>query len=105
MTDRISAEEGALHRGAAALDAASGAISGSAARVQSSFGTLSGTWTGDSSQSFRTLMVQWDDDVRHLQQVLHGLRAALAATEQDQQQVEAEHHQVITGLGAMMGGE
>jgi WXG100 family type VII secretion target len=104
MTDRISAEEGALARGTAALDAAGTSIAGSTARVQSSFGELAGVWKGEAAVSYGALMEQWDEDVRHLQAVLAGLRGALAATERDQLAVDEHQTSVIKGLGSMMGG-
>jgi WXG100 family type VII secretion target len=104
MTDRISAEEGALRRGVTALDDTAAGIAANAERIRDRFDELSGFWKGQAASSYTALMAAWDYDFRHVQALLTGLREALAATERDQAAIEQHQGSVISGLDSMMGG-
>jgi uncharacterized protein YukE len=104
MTDRISAEEGALHRGVAALDEAAATIAVSAERIRDGFDELSGFWKGQAASSYTALMAAWDFDFRHVQSLLGSLRGALAQTEVEQARLEDHQGSVIAGLNSLMGG-
>lgn len=103
MADVISAEEGALRRGAVAVREAKSGIDQQTKKVRSEIEQLRGFWTGAAATSFTTLMSRWDEQARQLNEVLVTLEDALAGTERDQAATEEAHQQTISGLGSMMG--
>ena len=101
MADVISAEEGALRRGAQAVRETKSGIDQQTKKVRGEIEQLRGFWTGAAAASFTTLMSRWDEQARQLNEVLVTLEDALAGTERDQ--AEEAHQQTISGLGSMMG--
>ncbi|MFT4258274.1 WXG100 family type VII secretion target [Microbacterium sp.] len=103
MADVISAEEGALRRGAQAVRETKSGIDQQAKKVRGEIEQLRGYWTGAAAGAFTTLMNRWDEQTRQLNEVLVTLEEALAGTERDQAATEESHQQTIAGLGSMMG--
>ena len=103
MADVISAEEGALRRGAQAVRETKSGIDQQTKKVRGEIEQLRGFWTGAAAASFTTLMSRWDEQARQLNEVLVTLEDALAGTERDQAATEEAHQQTISGLGSMMG--
>ena len=103
MADLISAEEGALARGAQAVNEAKSGIDQQVKFVRGEIEQVSGFWTGSAAGSFSQLMARWDEETRKLNNVLVTLEDALRGTERDQSATEDSHQQTISGLGSMMG--
>ena len=102
MADQISAEEGALRKGAQAVRETKTGVDQQVKKVRGEIDQLRGFWTGAAAGSFTTLMTRWDEQTRKLNEVLVTLEAALAGTEKDQAATEEEHTSTISGLGSMM---
>ncbi|MRG58879.1 WXG100 family type VII secretion target [Agromyces sp. CFH 90414] len=104
MADQISAEEGALRRGAQAVNEAKGAIDQKVKTVRGEIEQVSAYWTGAAAGSYTQLLNRWNEETTKLNQVLVTLEDALAGTERDQAATEDQHQQTISGLGSMMSG-
>lgn len=104
MSDRISAAEGALRRGAEAVAGAHTDIADSAGRVLSELDDLRAHWAGDAATSYSGLVQDWSAGARRLNDVLLRLEGALRATASDQEANEEQHGTTIRGLGTMLGG-
>lgn len=104
MADVISAEEGALRRGAQAVNEAKGGIDQQVRKVRGEIEVLRGYWSGAAATSFTSLMTRWDAEASKLNEVLVTLEAALSGTERDQAATEQDHQSTISGLGSMMSG-
>ena len=103
MADLISAEEGALKRGAQAVNSAKAGIDQQVKFVRGEIEQVRGFWTGAAAVAYTQLMNRWDEETRKLNEVLVTLEEALAGTERDQAATEESHQQTIAGLGSMMG--
>lgn len=99
----ISAQEGALKRGAEAVGTAKSGIDQQVKFVRGEIEQLRGFWTGGAAGAFTILMNNWDEETRNLNNVLVTLEAALSGTEKDQASTEESHQQTISGLSSMMG--
>jgi WXG100 family type VII secretion target len=104
MADVISAEEGALRRGAQAVGEAKSGIDRQVQNVRGEIEQLSGYWSGSAAGAFTALMNSWDEQARKLNNVLITLEDALAGTEKDQASGEEQHQSTISGLSSMMSG-
>jgi WXG100 family type VII secretion target len=102
MADVISAEEGALRRGAQAVNEAKAGIDGQVKKVRGEIEQLRQYWQGGAAVAFTGLMSNWDEQARKLNEVLVVLEEALSGTERDQAATEEQHASTISGLGSMM---
>ncbi|MCR2816340.1 WXG100 family type VII secretion target [Microbacterium jiangjiandongii] len=105
MTDRISATEGALARGANVVAGAHVDIQDSIGRVIAELDELGAHWSGDAAGAYRQLVGEWSAGAVKLNAVLVQLTQALRATDQAQQALEQQHRTTIGGLGALLGGD
>ena len=103
MAQVISAEEGALKRGAQAVHEAKAGIDTQVKNVRGEIDQLRQYWSGGAAASFTTLMGRWEEQATKLNNVLVTLEAALAGTEKDQAASEEQHQSAISGLSSMMG--
>jgi WXG100 family type VII secretion target len=103
MAEVISAEEGALRRGAQAVAETKQGIDQQVKKVRGEIEQLRGFWQGGAAVAFTGLMSRWDEQARSLNEVLVTLEAALSGTEKDQAATEESHQSTISGLGSMMG--
>lgn len=103
MANVISAEEGALRRGAQAVNSAKAGIDQEAKKVRGEIDQLRGYWSGSAAIAFTSLMNTWDEKARGLNEVLVTLENALSGTERDQAATEEQHQSTISGLGSIMG--
>ncbi|GIG27058.1 WXG100 family type VII secretion target [Cellulomonas denverensis] len=103
VAERISAEEGALARGAVAVADAKSAIDQKVAGVRGEIEQVGGMWTGPAAGKFTQLMAEWDAKTRKLNAVLDTLEASLQGTARDQAATDESHQQTISGLSSMMG--
>lgn len=104
MAEVISAEEGALRKGAQAVRETKNGIDAQVKSVRGEIDQVRSYWSGGAAGSFTTLMTRWDEQTRKLNEVLVTLEEALSGTEQDQAATEEEHQSTISGLGSMMSG-
>ena len=104
MAQVISAEEGALLKGADAVNTAKANIQKQISNVRGEIEQLRSFWTGGAAVSFTQLLTTWDTQANKLNEVLVTLEEALRGTERDQAASEQEHQQAISGLGSMMNG-
>lgn len=102
MAQVISAEEGALRKGAQAVNSAKAGIDQQVKTVRGEIEQVRGYWSGSASGAFTQLLGTWDQQVTKLNDVLVTLEAALAGTEKDQAATEDDHESVIKNLGSMM---
>lgn len=103
MVDLISAEEGALRRGASAVNTAKAGIDQQVKNVRNEIEQVRGFWTGAAAGAYTQLMTRWDAETHKLNDVLVSLEDALRATERDQATTEDTHQQTISGLHSIMG--
>ncbi len=99
----ISAEEGALQRGAQAVAEAKVGIDKQISHVRSEIETVGGMWTGAAAVQYTRLMTEWDAKTKKLNAVLDTLEASLVGTSRDQAATEESHQQTISGLSGLMG--
>lgn len=104
MAQVISAEEGALRKGAEAVNTAKGNIQKQISNVRGEIEQLRGFWTGSAAGAFTQLLNNWDQQANKLNDVLITLEDALRGTERDQAASEEQHQQTISGLGSLMNG-
>lgn len=102
MTPVISAEEGALRAGAAAVNKTKEAIDLEVRKVRGEIEQIRGFWTGAAAGAYTNLMNRWDEQSTKLNAILLELEAALRGTEDAQASDEESGVQTISGLGAMM---
>jgi WXG100 family type VII secretion target len=103
MADVIAAEEGALRRGAAAVEQAKAGIDQQVKNVQGEIDQVRSYWSGDAQGAFTGLMTRWNEQATKLNQVLVTLQDALQGTDKDQNATEQSHEQSISQLSSMMG--
>ena len=103
MADVISAEEGALKRGAEAVNTAKSGIDEQVKKVRTELDQVAGFWTGAAAGSYTQLLGRWNDETTKLNQVLVELEDALRGTERDQAASEESHQQTISGLSSILG--
>ncbi|MGN8026713.1 WXG100 family type VII secretion target [Microbacterium sp. 22242] len=104
MADTIAAEEGALKKGAQAVNTAKAGIDQQVKTVRGEIEQARSYWSGEAAGLFQGLMNTWDEKTRQLNEVLVTLEDALGGTERDQQATEEQHRSTISGLGSMMAG-
>jgi WXG100 family type VII secretion target len=104
MAEVISAEEGALRKGAQAVHETKSGIDRQVSNIRGEIEQLRGYWQGSAAGSFAALMASWDEQVNKLNAVLITLEDALSGTEKDQAATEEEHRSTISGLSSMMSG-
>ena len=103
MADLIAAEEGALKRGAEAVNTAKSGIDEQVKKVRTELDQVAGFWTGAAAGSYTQLLQRWNDETTKLNQVLIELEDALRGTERDQAASEESHQQTISGLSSILG--
>jgi len=103
VADLIAAEEGALKRGAEAVNTAKAGIDGQVKKVRTELDQVAGFWTGAAAASYTQLLSRWNDETTKLNQVLVTLEDALRGTEKDQAASEESHQQTIGNLGSLLG--
>lgn len=99
----IAAQEGALKRGAKAVEDARDAVNARIRAIESDMTQLRAFWYGEASGAFDQLMLRWRTEARKVNDVLIELEASIRGTEKDQIAQETEHKTTISGLGSMMG--
>lgn len=101
-TQKIGALEGALLKGADAVNEAKAGIDGRISFVRGELEQARQFWTGPAGTAFDSLMRRWDDETTKLNKVLIDLEDALRGTQADKSALEESTVSTITGLGSMM---
>jgi WXG100 family type VII secretion target len=103
VADLIAAEEGALRRGAEAVNTAKSGIDEQVRKVRTELDQVAGFWTGAAAASYSQLLTRWNDETTKLNQVLVTLEDALRGTERDQAASEESHQSTISNLTGILG--
>ena len=92
MAEKIRAEEGAIEKGAAAVENARLGIDNRIKDIESKMAELGSFWSGDAANSFNTLMMSWQEKASALNRILNDLRDNLRGTAKDQAAMKDEKH-------------
>lgn len=103
MVERISAEEGALARGAQAVADARTGIDNRVRAVQGELDQVSGYWQGANATSYVAMVNSWREKTAKLNAVLNTLEDALRGTASDQQVVAEDNASAIGQITSLMG--
>jgi WXG100 family type VII secretion target len=100
----ISAQQGALNKGANAVKDAKAGIDQQVKMVRGEIEQLKSFWSGSAATAFNGLMTSWDSQTSKLNAVLVTLEDSLRTTEKTQAADEESHQSTISNLGSMMSG-
>jgi len=89
MADQRAAE-GALQEGIAAVESTKNDIDIHTTRLKNDLSTIGSSWQGAASTQFQSLMDQWDENVRKVNQALQDLADNLRATDSSMRDNESE---------------
>ena len=103
MADKISAEEGALARGAQAVADARSGIDNRVRAVQGELDQVSGYWQGSNATSYVAMVNSWREKTAKLNAVLNTLEDALKGTATDQQALSDDNASAIGHISSLMG--
>lgn len=101
MADQRAAA-GALQEGIAAVESTKSDIDNHTTRLRNDLDTVRSSWQGDAATQFQSLMAQWDENVRKVNQALQDLADNLRATDSSMGHNESEtknsFSQLLSGL-------
>ena len=100
MADQRAAE-GALKEGFAAVESTKNDIDGHTTRLKGDLSTIGSSWQGEASVQFQSLMDQWDENVRKVNQALQDLADNLRATDSS---MEANESETENSFAQLLGG-
>jgi len=100
----ISAQEGALAKGQAAVRDANDKIKARITAITNQINDIKSHWTGAAAGAFDQLMIKWNTETDKLNKILLDLEQALKTTETDQARTEEEHQASIKNLSGLLGG-
>lgn len=103
MSDKISAEDGAILRGASAVNETKGAIDTERRAVQDSVQQARSRWSGPAANAYLQLMERWDAQAKTINDVLIELENNLRGTASDQAATEEDHQQNIGRIAGLLG--
>lgn len=100
---KIRAEEGAIEKGAAAVENARLGIDNRIKDIESKMAELGSFWSGDAANSFNTLMMSWQEKASALNRILNDLRDNLRGTAKDQAANEEDNQSRTSKLQSLLG--
>lgn len=103
MAEKIRAEEGAIEKGAAAVENARLGIDNRIKDIESKMAELGSFWSGDAANSFNTLMMSWQEKASALNRILNDLRDNLRGTAKDQAANEEDNQSRTSKLKSLLG--
>ena len=103
MAEKIRAEEGAIEKGAAAVENARLGIDNRIKDIESKMAELGSFWSGDAANSFNTLMMSWQEKASALNRILNDLRDKLRGTAKDQAANEEDNQSRTSKLQSLLG--
>ena len=99
MAEQIRAEEGAIEKGATAVDNARSGIENRIKDIEAKMAELS----GDAAVSFNALMSSWQEKATSLNNILIDLSDNLRGTAKDQAANEEDNQSRTSKLQALLG--
>ncbi|KAB8293681.1 WXG100 family type VII secretion target [Bifidobacterium apri] len=103
MAEKIRAEEGAIEKGAVAVENARLGIDHRIKDIDAKMAELGSFWSGDAATSFNTLMTSWQEKANSLNRILNDLRDNLRGTAKDQAANEEDNQSRTSKLQALLG--
>ncbi|PLS27373.1 type VII secretion protein [Bifidobacterium anseris] len=103
MAEKIAAGEGALEKGAVAVENARVGIDQRIKDIESKMGELGSFWKGDAATSYNALMMAWQEKANALNRILNDLRDNIRGTAKDQAANEADNQSQTSRLQALLG--
>ena len=100
MAEQIRAEEGAIEKGATAVDNARSGIENRIKDIEAELGSF---WSGDAAVSFNALMSSWQEKATSLNNILIDLSDNLRGTAKDQAANEEDNQSRTSKLQALLG--
>jgi WXG100 family type VII secretion target len=98
VANTVSAEEGALRKGALAVSTAAQEIQRRSSAVRTEGDNLRAIWQGDAALQYTALIDSWVTKANQLVTSLRTLESGLAATDQSLAATEEEHSATISRL-------
>ena len=99
MAEQIRAEEGAIEKGATAVDNARSGIENRIKDVEAKMAELGSFWSGDAA----ALMSRWQEKATSLNNILIDLSDNLRGTAKDQAANEEDNQSRTSKLQALLG--
>ncbi|KFI63906.1 WXG100 family type VII secretion target [Bifidobacterium cuniculi] len=103
MAEHIRAGEGALEKGAVAVEDARVGVDHRIKDIESKMAELGSFWSGDAATAYSTLMMRWQEKANALNNILNDLRDNLRGTASDQAANEEDNQSKTSRLAAMLG--
>ncbi len=103
MAEQIRAEEGAIEKGATAVDNARSGIENRIKDIEAKMAELGSFWSGDAAVSFNALMSSWQEKATSLNNILIDLSDNLRGTAKDQAANEEDNQSRTSKLQALLG--
>ena len=103
MAEQIRAEEGAIEKGATAVDNARSGIENRIKDIEAKMAELGSFWSGDAAVSFSALMSSWQEKATSLNNILIDLSDNLRGTAKDQAANEEDNQSRTSKLRALLG--
>lgn len=103
MAEKIAAGEGALERGAVAVDDAKAGIKAYINDIEAKMGELRSYWSGDAANAYATLMSNWQAKANDINNILDTLSANLRGTAKVQAANEEENQSLTSNLQSLLG--
>lgn len=100
MAEQIRAEEGAIEKGATAVDNARSGIENRIKDIEAKMAELGSFWSGDAAVSFNALMSSWQEKATSLN---NDLSDNLRGTAKDQAANEEDNQSRTSKLQALLG--
>jgi WXG100 family type VII secretion target len=104
MANAVSASEGAILRGAEATRAAREELANRIQTVGSHVDSLGSNFQGLAANSFRQLMVRWNEDSRRINNALETFEANLRKQSANLDQGESDQAQMYAQVASRLGG-
>ena len=101
MAEQIRAEEGAIEKGATAVDNARSGIENRIKDIEAKMAELGSFWSGDAAVSFNALMSSWQEKATSLNNILIDLSDNLRGTAKDAN--EEDNQSRTSKLQALLG--
>lgn len=102
MAEKIRAEEGAIEKGAQAVDEAHEEVNRQINDIRTNLDGMRAFWIGDAATAYGQMVNNWQEKANDLNKVLVDLSAKLRQTAEDQASNEASNQSLTSKLQAML---
>lgn len=103
MAVEVSAGEGALRAGAAAVAQARTELKGQTDALDGKLSGIGSSWKGEGAIAFQSLMARWREDAQKLTAALDTFEANLRASDQTYVSADEAQKSSMANLTAMLG--